>query len=136
MTDEKKSTLPDDYDPEHYDPKTAKQPMPEDYDFETGTTEDDNILRQNNPEKWMRRPPRIMRGDPRMAMKCAAEADKYKCTCWNVKCPFHGDCRKCIVLHMHGKQLPTCQRDMVIELYKEGTLAEELYIDEETDGAE
>jgi hypothetical protein len=50
-----------------------------------------------------------------------------------VKCPFHGDCRKCIVLHMHGKQLPTCQRDMVIELYKEGTLADELYIEEETE---
>ncbi len=102
-------------------------------DPETGTTEDDNLLRQANPEKWMKRPPKVMRGDPRTAMKLAAEADKYKCTCWNVKCPFHGDCRKCIVLHMYGKQLPTCQRDMVIELYKEGTLADELYIEEETE---
>ncbi len=114
----------------YFDPD-FRPPMPEDYDLETGATEDNNLLRQANPEKWMRRPPKQKRGEMVMALKVGEEADKYKCTCWNKKCPFHGQCRKCIVFHMELKQIPTCQRDMIIEMIKEGYLEDELYMEQE-----
>ena len=105
--------------------------MKEDEALETGTTADDNVLHQADPEKWKHRPPKKMRGDIRQAMRLGAEAEKYNCSCWHKSCPFFGDCRKCLVFHMSLKQLPTCQRDMVIEMYREGYLADELYMEEE-----
>ena len=134
MADEMKA--PVDYDPDNYDPEKLlndpnwKQPGPDDFEYETGATEDDNILHQADARKWMRRPPKEPHGGGMVkAMKEAAEAHKYKCTCWNTKCPFHGDCRKCIVFHMELKQIPTCQRDMLIEMIKEGYLENELYME-------
>ena len=135
MADEMKPPI--DVDPANYDAEKLlndpnwKQPGPDDFELETGATEEDNILRQADPRKWMRRPPKKSRGDMVMALKVGAEADKYKCTCWNTKCPFHGQCRKCIAFHMELKQIPTCQRDMVIEMIKEGYLEDELYMEEE-----
>ncbi|MDR0445452.1 MAG: hypothetical protein LBH17_00190 [Oscillospiraceae bacterium] len=50
----------------------------------------------------------------RVAMKCAADADKLTCECWNTKCPNYGDCRKCVVYEMCLNRLPTCE----LELFK------------------
>ena len=61
MADEMKA--PVDYDPDNYDPEKLlndpnwKQPGPDDFEYETGATEDDNILHQADARKWMRRPP-------------------------------------------------------------------------------
>jgi len=118
------------FDPSKFDPSKFSPP-PFDDGPEEETTEDDNILKQEDPAKWLRQPPKKMRGNTKNAFKFGREAEKYKCTCWNKRCPFYGNCRQCIVFHMALKQLPTCQRDMVIEMYKEGYLAEELYIDDE-----
>ena len=106
--------------------------MDENEKTRTGTTADDNVLHQADPEKWKSRPPKKMRGDMRTALQLGAEADKYNCNCWNRNCPFFGDCRKCLVFHMSLKQIPTCQRDMVIEMLREGCLADELYMEKET----
>ena len=116
------SKLPKDFDP------SKLPPMPKMEEPETNTTEDENLLKQEDPLRWMRQPPKKMRGDMRMAMAYGREADKYKCTCWNKRCPFYGNCRKCIVFHMALKQIPTCQRDMIVEMIKDGTLAEEMYV--------
>ena len=116
------SKLPKDFDP------SKMPPMPKMEEPETNTTETENLLKQEDPLRWMRQPPKKMRGDMRMAMAYGREADKYKCTCWNKRCPFYGDCRKCIVFHMSLKQIPTCQRDMVVEMLKDGTLVEEMYV--------
>ena len=124
------SKLPKDFDPSKmpkFDPNNMP-PMPKMEEPETNTTETENILKQEDPLRWMRQPPKKMRGDMRMAMAYGREADKYKCTCWNKRCPFYGDCRKCIVFHMSLKQIPTCQRDMVVEMLKDGTLVEEMYV--------
>ena len=115
------------FDPSKFDPNNMP-PMPKMEEPETNTTETENVLKQEDPLRWMRQPPKKMRGDMRMAMAYGREADKYKCTCWNKRCPFYGDCRKCIVFHMALKQIPTCQRDMVVEMLKDGTLVEEMYV--------
>lgn len=90
-----------------------------------------DVFYQADPGKWLRQPPKIMCGDMREAMQCGRDADNYKCTCWNRRCPFFGDCRKCIAFHLALKQIPTCQREMVTEIYKSGVLATNLYIDAE-----
>jgi hypothetical protein len=86
------------------------------------------MLEQPNKLKWRDNPPKVIRGDMREAFTCAADADKLKCDCWNTSCPYFGDCRKCIVFHMCLKQFPTCQRDMLEELYVADLLDEELHI--------
>lgn len=112
-----------------FDPsKMPPMPPMEDDGDEEETTEENNILCQPDPQKWLRQPPKKIRGNMKKAFKWAGEAEKYKCTCWNKRCPFYGNCRKCIVFHMALKQLPTCQREMVIELIQEGVLSDELYI--------
>lgn len=88
----------------------------------------EDYLQQEDPRKWLRQPPHKMRGDMRKAMKAGRAADKMECNCWNKHCPFHGNCKSCIVFHKVLRQLPTCLRDMVIGLYKEGVLSYELYI--------
>lgn len=109
--------------------------------FEAGleqeeTIEVKDVLCQAEPEKWMKRPPKVMCGDMREAFKCGREADNFKCNCWNRKCPFFGDCRKCIAFHLSLKQIPTCQRDMVTEIYLNGVLAKNLYIEDELENKE
>ena len=137
MADENKT-----FDPKKFDPNDATPPkmdkdgnLPPFPDFGDlsafpTATEDDNLLTQEDPLRWLRQPPKKMRGDMRAAFKFAGEADKYKCTCWNKRCPYYGDCRKCIVFHMALKQIPTCQRDMVVELMREGILQDELYMND------
>ena len=93
-------------------------------------TEEHDVFYQKDPELWMRQPPKIMRGDMRRAHQIGREADSYKCTCWHKKCIFYGDCRKCLAFHLSLKQIPTCQREMVTEIYLDGTLAANLYLDE------
>ena len=130
MADEKfdPSKMPKDFDP-------SKLPPPPPMDFSNlegaETTAEDNLLRQPDPAKWLRQPPKKMRGDMRLAMKFGAEAEKYNCTCWNKHCPFYGNCRKCIVFHMALKQIPTCQREMIIDMIRDGYLADELYVNDE-----
>ncbi len=75
-----------------------------------------NILAQSNKFKWRDNPPKVTPGEMRAAMVSARAADKFKCDCWNTKCPNFGDCRKCLVYEMCLKQLPTCQRDLLEEL--------------------
>lgn len=119
------------FDPTKIDPDNAPNPF-KGFSFEPDPSTDvENVLKQKDPLKWLKQHPKAMRGDAKDAFKCAAEADKYKCTCWNKRCPFYGDCRKCIVFHSVLKQIPTCQRDLVIEMYKDGSLVEDLYIEEE-----
>ncbi len=89
-----------------------------------------NLLEQPDPQKWLRQPPRVMRGNAKDAFKLGAMAEKMHCTCWNKRCPYYGNCRKCIVFHMALKQIPTCQREMISELYLDGHLAYDLYITE------
>ncbi len=92
-----------------------------------------DVLKQKDPGKWMKRPPKVFRGDMRVAMKCGMEADKMTCNCWNRKCPFFGDCRKCIAFHNALKQFPTCQRENIIELLKDGELQKEMYMELEVE---
>lgn len=82
----------------------------------TKMQEEKNILAQPNKFKWRENPPRVTPGEMRAAMASARGADKFKCDCWNTKCPNFGDCRKCLVYEMCLKQLPTCQRDLLEEL--------------------
>lgn len=98
--------------------------------------EEHDVFFQKDPQKWMHQPPKIMRNDMRKAFKVGREADSYKCTCWNKKCPFYGDCRKCLAFHLSLEQIPTCQREMVTEIYKNGILATNLYLDVESQSEE
>ena len=93
-----------------------------------------NILDQPDPLTWLRYPPKKLRGDAKGAFQKAAEADTYECTCWNKKCPYHGDCRKCIVFHMALKQFPTCQRAMLEEMYLTDLIDEALHIERDENG--
>ena len=82
------SKMPKDFDP------SKLPPMPKMEEPETNTTETENLLKQEDPARWLRQPPKKIRGDMRMAMAYGREAEKYKCTCWNKGCPFYGNCRK------------------------------------------
>ena len=73
-------------------------------------SEEKNILEQKDKFKWRDNPPIVTREEMDTAFKCAAGADKFECDCWNTRCPYFGDCRKCVVFHMCLDQLPTCQR--------------------------
>ena len=97
---------------------------------EEKNTIEESILHQPDPAKWLRQPPKKIRGDMKEAFRIGAEAEKYKCNCWNRKCPFFGNCRQCVAFHMALKQIPTCQRDMIVEMIKDGTLVEELYVND------
>ncbi len=97
---------------------------------EEKNTIEESILKQPDPAKWLRQPPKVMRGDMKEAFRIGAEAEKYKCNCWNRKCPFFGNCRKCIAFHMALKQIPTCQREMICELLVEDILPDEMYVRE------
>lgn len=132
MADEKKVFDPNDPTPPPVGKDGKIPPFPnfgEMPDFPEAT-EDNNLLTQEDPLRWLRQHPKVMRGDMRAAFKYAGEAEKYKCTCWNKRCPFYGNCRKCIVFHMSLKQIPTCQRDMVVELMRDGILQDELYMND------
>ena len=87
-----------------------------------------NVVAQPDADRWRVNPPTVLRGDMREAMELGRQADKMTCECWNTHCPFHGDCRKCIVFHMSLKQFPTCQRAMLEELYTQDLLDVELHI--------
>jgi hypothetical protein len=147
MADEKKTPeenqeqapkgMPDfsNFDPSKMPPFDPSK-MPAGFPGFGGAEEDDgeemeNYLEQEDPRKWLRQPPHKIRGDMRKAMKAGRAADGMDCNCWNQRCPFHNDCKKCIVFHKVLKQLPTCLRDMVIELYVDGILPYELYITSE-----
>ena len=93
-------------------------------------------LRQCDRFKWRDNPPKVLRGDMREAFRAGAAAEEMKCDCWNVKCPFFGNCRKCIVFHKALYQLPTFQRHMMSELYLAGYLDDEFHITDEERAAE
>lgn len=135
MADEKNGNFtPGGFDPSKIDFSKidfSKMPPPPPMQPDTegsDATPDNNLLTQADPETWLRQPPKKIRGDMRKAFKYAGEAETYNCNCWNKQCPFHGNCRKCIVFHMALKQVPTCQRDMLVEMIKDGTLSSELYV--------
>ena len=93
-------------------------------------SEQENILEQKDKFKWRDNPPRNLSPEKmKTAFECAAKADNLKCDCWHTKCPYFGDCRKCVVFHMCLDQLPTCQRSMWPEL-------EETYLIKSTGSAE
>lgn len=87
-----------------------------------------NFLEQPNQWKWRYNPPVVMRGDAKEAFQAGFQAEKMKCQCWNKRCPFYGNCRKCIVFHMALKQFPTCQRAMLEEVYLSDFLDTDLHI--------
>ena len=92
-------------------------------------SEQKNILEQKDKYKWRDNPPtNVTREGMAAAFECAASADKLECDCWHTKCPFFGDCRKCVVFHLCLDQLPTCQRSIWGEM-------EELYIKKTTEPA-
>ena len=103
-------------------------------DDEKKAFEPKNILDQPDPLTWLRYPPKKLRGDMKGAFQMAAEADTYECTCWNKKCPYHGDCRKCIVFHMALKQFPTCQRAMLEEMHLTNLIDEALHVERDENG--
>lgn len=81
-------------------------------------SEKKDVLEQKNKYKWRDNPPKgLTREEMVEAFACAADADNLKCDCWNTSCPYFGDCKKCLVFHLCLKQLPTCQRDLIEELY-------------------
>jgi len=128
MADEK-------FEPGKIDPAKVP-PMPK-FELEDIPPMDENdVLNQKDPLKWLRQPPKKIRGDMKQAFQAGRDAHSMKCNCWNRKCPFFGDCRQCIAFHMALKQVPTCQREMLIEMYREGIIYEELYIKEEIEREE
>ena len=89
-------------------------------------SEEKNVLEQKDKYKWRDNPPtNLTREIMTEAFECAAKADDLKCDCWNTRCPYFGDCRKCIVFHSCLCQLPTCQRSLWGEL-------EEVYLKKTT----
>jgi hypothetical protein len=81
-----------------------------------------NWLEQPNKLKWKDATPEVSRDEMRAAFACSKNADKMSCECWNTRCPFYGDCRKCTVFHACLKQFPTCQRSLLGE-YEEHYIA-------------
>ena len=75
-----------------------------------------NWLEQPNRLKWQAATPEVSRDEMRAAFACSKNADKLECDCWNKRCPFYGDCRKCVVFHLCLKQFPTCQRSLLGDL--------------------
>ena len=75
-----------------------------------------NWLAQPNKLKWKDAYSEDSKDDMRAAFACSKNADKMECDCWNKRCPFYGDCRKCIVFHACLKQFPTCQRSYLGDL--------------------
>ncbi len=132
MADEKfePGKMPPDFDP------AKAPPMPKIVLEDIPPMDENDVLNQKDPLKWLRQPPKKIRGDMKQAFQAGRDADSMQCNCWNRKCPFFGDCRKCIAFHMALKQVPTCQRDMLIGMYREGILYEELYIKEEIEREE
>lgn len=108
-------------------------PMPGFPGFPEDNTEVRDVLKQVDKFKWRDNPPKVLRGDAREAFKCASAAEGMECDCWNARCPYHGNCRKCIVFHMCLKQFPTCQRAMLTELHLNDLLDEELHINRDTE---
>ncbi|MBQ3224015.1 MAG: hypothetical protein IJB41_10450 [Clostridia bacterium] len=93
-----------------------------------------DFLDQLKPDYWRTHPPVVMRGDAKVAFKAGATAEKMKCTCWNKRCPFYGNCRKCLVFHMALKQFPTCQREMVTELCLKDLIEVDMHIKRDENG--
>jgi len=75
-----------------------------------------NWLAQPDRLKWKDTYPEPSQDDMRAAFACSKVADKMKCDCWNTRCPYFGNCRKCIVFHLCLKQFPTCQRSLLGDL--------------------
>jgi hypothetical protein len=90
--------------------------------------EQKDVLKQKDKFRWRENPPTVIRGDMREAFECGNNAENLKCDCWNTHCRFYGNCRKCLVFHLSIKQFPTCQREMLEELYTADLLDEELHI--------
>lgn len=128
MADEK-------FEPGKIDPEKAP-PMPKIVLEDIPPMDENDVLNQKDPLKWLRQPPKKIRGDMKQAFQAGRDAHSMKCNCWNRKCPFFGDCRQCLAFHMALKQVPTCQREMLIEMYREGIIYEELYIKEEIEREE
>ena len=93
-----------------------------------------DLLKQSDRNKWRYCGPTKMRVSAKEAMQRGRDAVKMECSCWNEHCPFHGNCRKCIVFHMSQKQFPTCQRAMLTELHLNNELDEELHIRRDENG--
>jgi|GEM_PF-2255284 len=124
---------PADFDPSKFkDFDFSKMPPPPSMEEMTSGEDEpleEDILKQKEPAYWLKHAPRTIRGNMKRAFKLGAQGEKMECTCWNRRCPYFGNCRKCIVFHMALKQVPTCQRDMLRELMREGVLASDLYLD-------
>jgi hypothetical protein len=73
-------------------------------------------LEQKDKYKWRDNAPPVSKEEMRAAYACSKRADEMKCDCWNTRCVFYGDCRKCIVFHLCLKQFPTCQRALLGDL--------------------
>ena len=75
-----------------------------------------NVLEQPDKYKWRDNTPNVSKDEMRAAFACSNKAHDMKCDCWNTRCVFYGDCRKCIVFHLCLKQFPTCQRALLGDL--------------------
>ena len=53
------------------------------------------------------------------AFECA-EDESLKCDCWNTGCRYFDKCRECIAFHTYLKHVPTCQRELMEEIFIEG----------------
>jgi hypothetical protein len=75
-----------------------------------------NPLVQPNKYKWRDESPEVSKDEMRAAFACSKKAHEMSCDCWNTRCVFYGDCKKCIVFHLCLKQFPTCQRSLLGDL--------------------
>lgn len=49
-----------------------------------------------------------------------ANPDNLKCSCPNIKCEWHGNCKKCVALHRHFKKhIPNCLQVVFNDRIKE-----------------
>jgi len=80
-----------------------------------------NVFEQKRKLVWRdeRARPNVSREEMSAAFECA-EDESLKCDCWNTGCRYFDKCRECIAFHTYLKQVPTCQRDLMEELFIEG----------------
>jgi len=72
-----------------------------------------NVVRDERPV------PNVSREEMAAAFECAVD-ESLNCECWNTGCRYYNMCRECIAFHLHLKHVPTCQREMMEELFIEG----------------
>ena len=67
--------------------------------------------------RWKDNHPQVTPEQMKAAFEYADNPENYECNCWISGCRYRGNCKACKAFHTALKQIPTCQRELIEELY-------------------